>query len=87
MLAPAAGPGGFNDPDALIIGQNSLGVAGMKLQMSLWVTLAAPLLIGADLRSLSTDARAVLQNPQVRMAPRQHSRCAAAAVAFLSHRK
>jgi hypothetical protein len=37
----------------------------MKLQMSLWVTLAAPLLIGADLRSLSSDAKAVLQNPDV----------------------
>jgi hypothetical protein len=65
VMAPAAGPGGFNDPDALIIGQNNLGVAGMKLQMSLWVTLAAPLLIGADLRSLSLDAKVVLQNPDV----------------------
>jgi hypothetical protein len=39
-MAPAAGPGGFNDPDALIIGQNNLGLAGMRVQMSLWVTLA-----------------------------------------------
>ena len=42
-MAPAAGPGAFNDPDALIIGQNNLGLAGMKVQMSLWVTLAGAL--------------------------------------------
>jgi hypothetical protein len=65
VLAQAAGPGGFNDPDALIIGQRNLGVAGMQVQMSLWVTLAAPLLVGADLRSISADAKAVLQNADV----------------------
>ena len=65
LMAPAAGPGGFNDPDALIIGQNNLGLSGMRVQMSLWVTLAAPLLLGADLRSLSSDAKLVLQNLDV----------------------
>jgi hypothetical protein len=29
----------------------------MRVQMSLWVILAAPLLIGSDLRSISLDAR------------------------------
>jgi alpha-N-acetylgalactosaminidase len=65
LLAPAAGPGAFNDPDMLIIGQNSLGVSQMKAQMSLWVVMAAPLFMAADLRSLSTDAKGVLQNPDV----------------------
>ena len=65
LLAPAAGPGGYNDPDMLIVGQNSLGVSQMKAQMSLWVMMAAPLFMAADLRSLSADAKAVLQNPDV----------------------
>ncbi len=65
VLAPAAGPGGWNDPDSLIIGQNSLGLSQMKAQMSLWVVMAAPLLMAADLRAISADAKAVLQNPDV----------------------
>ena len=63
VMAPAAGPGGFNDPDALIIGQNNLGVTGMKLQMSLWVTLAGPFALAAAVilyAQLVTDLRTCL---------------------------
>jgi hypothetical protein len=53
------------DPDMLIIGANALGREGMRAQMALWTVLAAPLLMGNDLRDLSADAKEILQNREV----------------------
>ncbi|KAK0131604.1 Alpha-N-acetylgalactosaminidase [Merluccius polli] len=61
-LQPAAGPGGWNDPDMLIIGNFGLSVEQARTQMALWAIMAAPLIMSNDLRSLSNDARAILQN-------------------------
>ena len=56
-LAPFAAPGGFNDPD-ILIGSSpnstlSLPPAQSRTQFSLWCVTAAPLLIGANVLSLS----------------------------------
>ncbi|CAL8287344.1 unnamed protein product [Merluccius merluccius] len=61
-LQPAAGPGRWNDPDMLIIGNFGLSVEQARTQMALWAIMAAPLIMSNDLRSLSNDARAILQN-------------------------
>ena len=51
-MLDAAGPGHFNDPDMLIIGNFGLSHTQAKAQMGLWSIMAAPLLMGNDLRNL-----------------------------------
>ncbi|XP_036395216.1 alpha-N-acetylgalactosaminidase-like [Megalops cyprinoides] len=62
LLQPAAGPGRWNDPDMLIIGDFGLSLEQSRSQMALWAIMAAPLFMSNDLRTLSNDARAILQN-------------------------
>ncbi|XP_043380509.1 alpha-N-acetylgalactosaminidase isoform X5 [Chelonia mydas] len=61
-LQPAAGPGRWNDPDMLIIGNFGLSYEQSKVQMALWAILAAPLFMSSDLRTISEDAKYILQN-------------------------
>ncbi|XP_041085037.1 alpha-N-acetylgalactosaminidase-like [Polyodon spathula] len=62
VLQPAAGPGHWNDPDMLIIGDFGLSYEQSKAQMALWAVLAAPLFMSNDLRSISDKAKDILQN-------------------------
>jgi hypothetical protein len=64
-LTRYAGPGHWNDPDMLIIGDGDLTNAEEKSQMSLWSEMAAPLLIGTDLTTISASSLAVLKNADV----------------------
>ncbi|XP_026149916.1 alpha-N-acetylgalactosaminidase-like isoform X2 [Mastacembelus armatus] len=61
-LQPAAGPGRWNDPDMLIIGNFGLSVDQARSQMALWAMMAAPLIMSNDLRNMDNSARAILQN-------------------------
>ncbi|XP_071950632.1 alpha-N-acetylgalactosaminidase-like [Antedon mediterranea] len=63
--AEAAGPGHFNDPDMLVIGGSGLNVAQSEAQFGLWAILAAPLLMGNDLRKVKSEFRDVLLNVEV----------------------
>ncbi|XP_078682945.1 alpha-N-acetylgalactosaminidase-like isoform X4 [Branchiostoma floridae x Branchiostoma belcheri] len=65
VLAPAAGPGHWNDPDMLIVGDYSLSYEESKAQMAMWAILAAPLFMSNDLRSISAEARSILMNKEV----------------------
>uniref|UniRef100_A0A672GWF4 Alpha-galactosidase n=1 Tax=Salarias fasciatus TaxID=181472 RepID=A0A672GWF4_SALFA len=65
VLGPAAGPGRWNDPDMLIIGDFGLSVDQSRSQMALWAILAAPLFMSNDLRTISGEARSILQNKMV----------------------
>ena len=65
MLA-AAGPGHFNDPDMLIIGNFGLSYEQSKAQMALWSIMAAPLLMGNDLRNLDPKLKEILLAEEVR---------------------
>ncbi|NWX12500.1 NAGAB acetylgalactosaminidase, partial [Aegotheles bennettii] len=62
VLQPAAGPGHWNDPDMLIIGNFGLSYEQSRSQMALWTVLAAPLLMSTDLRTISQSAKEILQN-------------------------
>ncbi|XP_028808856.1 alpha-N-acetylgalactosaminidase-like [Denticeps clupeoides] len=62
VLQPAAGPGRWNDPDMLIIGDFGLSLDQSRTQMALWAVMAAPLFMSNDLRTLDSSARAILQN-------------------------
>ncbi len=60
-----AGPGHWNDPDMLEIGNGGMTTPEYRTHMSLWAILAAPLLAGNDLRDMSEDTRKVLMNKEV----------------------
>ena len=63
--APYAGPGHWNDPDMLEIGNGHMTDAEYRTHMSLWALSAAPLLAGNDLRQISAATRAILMNKEV----------------------
>jgi len=64
-LASFAGPGGWNDPDMLEIGNGGMTPIEYRAHFSLWAEMAAPLLAGTDLRTASTDTMAILLNEEV----------------------
>src|SRR6266536_917656 len=64
-LAPWAKPGHWNDPDMLEIGNGAMSETEYKTHLSLWSILAAPLLAGNDLRSMSPEILAILTNRDV----------------------
>ena len=59
------GPGFFNDPDMLIVGNPGLSVSQGRVQMAMWAMFGAPLLMSADLREISDADRKTLLNPAV----------------------
>ncbi|MGH8297705.1 MAG: glycoside hydrolase family 27 protein [Steroidobacteraceae bacterium] len=64
-LAGYAGPGHWNDPDMLEIGNGGMSDAQYRAQFSLWAILAAPLIAGNDLRQMSAATRTILTNREV----------------------
>ena len=60
-----AGPGGWNDPDMLVIGNFGLSYEQSKAQMSLWVIFAAPLIMSNDLRDIRPEFVELLQHSEV----------------------
>ncbi|KAM6143978.1 alpha-galactosidase A [Erethizon dorsatum] len=64
-IVDVAGPGGWNDPDMLVIGNFGLSWDQQITQMALWAIMAAPLLMSNDLRQISPQAKALLQNKDV----------------------
>ncbi|XP_007939977.1 alpha-N-acetylgalactosaminidase [Orycteropus afer afer] len=63
LLQPVAGPGHWNDPDMLLIGNFGLSFEEAQSQMALWTVLAAPLFMSTDLRTISPRDMDILQNP------------------------
>ena len=64
-LQKHAGPGHWNDPDMLEIGNGGMTATEYRTHMSLWAMLAAPLLAGNDLRNMSAETREILMNKEV----------------------
>jgi alpha-galactosidase len=60
-----AGPGHWNDPDMLEVGNGKLTPAENRSHFSLWAILAAPLLAGNDLTSMKPEVKAILTNRDV----------------------
>ncbi len=61
-LEKFAGPGRWNDPDMLEIGNGGMNFEEYKTHMTLWVLLAAPLLAGNDLSKMSDANKGLLLN-------------------------
>ena len=64
-LASYAGPGHWNDPDMLEVGNGGMSPDEYKTHFSLWAILAAPLLAGNDVRTLTPETREILLNKEV----------------------
>ena len=60
-----AGPGHFNDPDMLEVGNGKLTPDENRAHFAMWAILAAPLIAGNDLRSMDADTKAVLTDKEV----------------------
>jgi alpha-galactosidase len=64
-LESHAGPGHWNDPDMLEVGNGGMNHDEYITHMSLWVLLAAPLLAGNDLSKMTPETLAILTNQEV----------------------
>jgi alpha-galactosidase len=60
-----AGPGHWNDPDMLEIGNGNMSDDEYKTHMSLWCILASPLLAGNDIRDMKPNIAEILMNKEV----------------------
>jgi alpha-galactosidase len=60
-----SGPGGWNDPDMMLIGNGGLNIDETRTHMTLWSMLAAPLIIGNDLGTMTADDKSVLMNLEI----------------------
>jgi alpha-galactosidase len=64
-LEKFAGPGHWNDPDMLEVGNGELSLNENRAHFSLWAMLAAPLLAGNDLPNMKPEIKAILTNRDV----------------------
>jgi alpha-galactosidase len=64
-LASYAGPGHWNDPDMLEVGNGKLSLAENRTHFSMWAMLAAPLLAGNDLPNMKPEIKSILTNRDV----------------------
>lgn len=64
-LANYAGPGHWNDPDMLEVGNGGMTDEEYRTHFSLWCMLAAPLMAGNDLRMMSDETLAILTNREM----------------------
>ena len=64
-LAKYAGPGHWNDPDMLEVGNGRLSIQENWSHFAMWAMLAAPLLAGNDLPNMKPEIKAILTNKDV----------------------
>jgi alpha-galactosidase len=64
-LEKYAGPGHWNDPDMLEVGNGGMTATEYKSHFSLWCLLASPLMAGNDIRSMTPEIKDILMNKEV----------------------
>ncbi|HEV2784347.1 MAG TPA: NPCBM/NEW2 domain-containing protein [Actinophytocola sp.] len=64
-LAQYAGPGHWNDPDMLEVGNGGMTATEYRTHFSLWAMMSAPLLIGSNVPNLSTTNLDILRNTDI----------------------
>eukprot|EP01003_Olkasia_polycarbonata_P003061 NODE_162_length_1323_cov_114.195447_g129_i0.p1 GENE.NODE_162_length_1323_cov_114.195447_g129_i0~~NODE_162_length_1323_cov_114.195447_g129_i0.p1 ORF type:complete len:406 (+),score=114.91 NODE_162_length_1323_cov_114.195447_g129_i0:29-1219(+) len=65
ILQQWAGPGHWHDPDMLLIGDSGATEGEARIQMGIWSIVAAPLIMGNDLRTVQPQFKAILLNKEV----------------------
>ncbi|KAK6131844.1 hypothetical protein DH2020_034418 [Rehmannia glutinosa] len=63
--APYAGPGGWNDPDMLEVGNGGMTYQEYRAHFSIWALMKAPLLIGCDVRNMTSETYEIITNEEV----------------------
>jgi alpha-galactosidase len=61
----AAGPGHWNDPDMLQVGNDGLSIEENRSHFTMWCVMASPLIAGNDLRKVSPEVLEILKNKEV----------------------
>ncbi len=64
-ISPYIRAGHWNDPDMLEIGNGGMTADEYRTHMSLWSMLAAPLIAGNDLRTMTDETKSILMNTEV----------------------
>jgi alpha-galactosidase len=64
-LESFAGPGHWNDPDMLEVGNGGMTDTEYRAHFSLWAIFAAPLIAGNDLRTMTPVTHEILMNKEV----------------------
>jgi alpha-galactosidase len=64
-LESFAGPGHWNDPDMLEVGNGGMNITEYRSHFSLWSILAAPLIAGNDLSNMTPEIHDILTNKDV----------------------
>lgn len=65
QYSAAAGPGHWNDPDMLEVGNGGMTPDEYRAHFSLWAIMAAPLISGNDLRTMDDTTKSILLNREV----------------------
>ena len=60
-----SGPGHWNDPDMLEIGNGVLAASEERVHLSMWAMFSAPLMAGNDLRSMADETIEILTNKEI----------------------
>jgi alpha-galactosidase len=64
-LETFAGPGHWNDPDMLEVGNGGMTKEEYRTHFSMWAIFAAPLLAGNDISNMTADTKEILLNKEV----------------------
>ncbi len=64
-LESYAGPGHWNDPDMLEVGNGGMTKEEYRTHFSMWAMFAAPLLAGNDVANMTADTKEILLNKDV----------------------
>ncbi|MFD0619710.1 NPCBM/NEW2 domain-containing protein [Paenibacillus sp. GCM10027629] len=65
VLAQYAGPGHWNDPDMLEVGNGGMTDTEYRAHFSLWSIMASPLIAGNDITAMSDATKEILLNKEV----------------------
>eukprot|EP00919_Chromeraceae_sp_WS-2016_P049152 GHVR01116331.1.p1 GENE.GHVR01116331.1~~GHVR01116331.1.p1 ORF type:complete len:140 (+),score=12.13 GHVR01116331.1:807-1226(+) len=64
-LSKYSGPGGWNDPDMLEVGNGRMTNDEYQTHFALWAALKAPLLIGCNLKTMNSETLKILGNEEM----------------------
>ncbi|MCF7848620.1 MAG: glycoside hydrolase family 27 protein [Kiritimatiellales bacterium] len=64
-LEVLCGPGAFNDPDMLEVGNGKLTASENRAHFSLWCMLTAPLILGSDLRDIPDEVLEIITHKEM----------------------
>jgi alpha-galactosidase len=64
-LAGYAGPGGFPDPDMMVVGRGGMNDTEMRTHFAMWAVMASPLIAGNDVRNMDSATSTILKNSRL----------------------